>query len=124
MEQAMNNEQLIEDFGEMVIHSVVDAVFNLYDHDLKRSVKSEASETEMCELLAKLSPAEVGVLKKIALSAIKTTTHYFLWQAEQKKLDIVFQDANVADLSDGLSGELYLEDGWFAHFSKANVQST
>jgi chaperonin GroEL (HSP60 family) len=114
----MSNKEIIDNFGEIIMSNVVDPVFNLYDHDLKRSAKKETTEEEMQLLMSKLSQDDLEVIKKIVLSAIKTTTHYFLWQAEQKNLDIFFKDMNIAELSDGLTGELYLDDGWFARFSK------
>ena len=36
----------------------------------------------------------------------------------EKKEDFKFKKENLNDLSDGLSGELYTEDGWIKNYSK------
>ncbi len=36
----------------------------------------------------------------------------------QDEIELLFKKENLNDLSDGLSGELYTEDGWIKNYSK------
>ncbi len=68
------------------------------------------------------SPETVEAARDLARWATDLCVHNFLRFIEQsERFDLIVKDedrsASIRDASDGLSGELYTEDGWFARFS-------
>ncbi|MDF2859636.1 MAG: hypothetical protein K0Q87_5487 [Neobacillus sp.] len=57
---------------------------------------------------------------------VDTTLHHLLWTFEQNELiDINVANGDskqisIKEISDGLAGELYTEDGWISRFSDKN----
>ncbi|MEW8078334.1 MAG: hypothetical protein AB2748_19045 [Candidatus Thiodiazotropha endolucinida] len=80
----------------------------------------------MSKQLSAFSEDEKDVIRNVVVSSIDDVIHNFLWMLEQHEEDINLYcsadeesgSENVNELSDGLSGELYTEDGWIAKFSK------
>jgi hypothetical protein len=69
------------------------------------------------------SPETAEAARNLARWATDLCVHNFLRFLEQsERFDLVVIDddraMSIRDASDGLSGELYTEDGWFARFSK------
>jgi hypothetical protein len=60
----------------------------------------------------------------IVLNIIDRVLHNALWMFEQSadfticEKSSIDPDEDIVDLSDGLSGELYSEDGWIEKYSK------
>ena len=104
-------------FGRGLVQFVIDPVLSLFRENLVRSASAECSKHEIEQLLSKLDDKDMAVLQKVVRAAVVKTTHYFLWQAEQEKITILQNGQDIAKLSDGLSGELYLDDGWLERYS-------
>lgn len=56
------------------------------------------------------------------VAIVDTTLHHLLWTVEQEDLiEFTFKEddqiVNINEISDGLAGELYTEDGWISRFS-------
>lgn len=114
----MSIRSSLDIFGQGLVQWVIDPVLALFRDSLKRSVSTECGEQEIDRLLSKLDVQDVAVLQKIIRAAVVKTTHYLLWQAEQEKITILQNGQDIAKLSDGLSGELYLDDGWLERYSQ------
>lgn len=114
----MSTTSELDAFGKVVVERVVEPVSALFSANLKRSVSADCTSDEADRFLSKLNSEDELILQKFIHAAIVKTTHYFLWQAEQGAFDIQLNAKSVADLSDGLSGELYSDDGWLARFGK------
>ncbi len=110
----------LDNFGENFIKSVRDNT--LFDFDLIVDGKMKSQRAILLhEQIAKLDNEQVELLKFIIKTfvdkALFNSLFFFEegdWQISNpsKKIE------NLSDLSDGLSGELYTEDGWIAKFSK------
>lgn len=68
---------------------------------------------------------QLSVINQAIVSSIDDVVHNFLWMLEQHEdIDLLCGEddesakENVRDLSDGLTGEIYTEDGWIAKFSR------
>lgn len=75
------------------------------------------------ELLSTFSPEQVQFMISLFPEIIDTTLHHLLWTLEQEEDINVLVNAeenkcsNIREISDGLAGELYTEDGWISRFS-------
>lgn len=65
------------------------------------------------------------LIKDLVPEIVDTTIHNLLWTLEQEEMidvtvnvDVDGKLASLKDVSDGLAGELYTEDGWIFRFSK------
>lgn len=72
--------------------------------------------------LRPLTPEQQDLVRRAVVSSLDTALHGFLFAIqEQTDLDgpiaITVRGENVAQMSDGLQGEPFGEDGWFARFS-------
>jgi hypothetical protein len=71
-----------------------------------------------------------AIVRRELIEGIDGAIHHLLWLFEQHDVngfDVIFagtddvpisQPVSVSDLSDGLGGELYTEDGWIAKYSR------
>jgi hypothetical protein len=115
-------------FGQQLVTQVRDAAFSDADQTLERS-NTAPSRQEMLSALARFSQDDIKIVRKLVREEIDNTIHHLLWWLEREalneeqyvKVDVkvgghTFQ--NIAEVSDGLSGEYEGEEGWVALFSK------
>jgi hypothetical protein len=80
------------------------------------------------KLAAKISSISVenkSYIKELVADTIDHCLHYFLYMLEEYEDDttLIMEDEegnkfSLAEISDGLCGELYTEDGWIEKYSK------
>jgi len=119
----MKKEQVLEIFGQELIQEVRDYALSQF----KNTIEGEANTKErkkIKEAYRNLSGEDKELLNRMVFDSVDRTIHYFLWMFERSdNFKIHFVDgSNLAELSDGLSGELYTDDGWIKKFS--NYQSS
>lgn len=64
---------------------------------------------------------QISIMRRALISSIDTGIHDFLFKLQQQDeegITIVVNGKNLADISDGLHGELFTEDGWYQRFSE------
>jgi len=81
------------------------------------------SHKELQALLGTLSEAQRGLVRRAFIASLDYAIHDFLFALQEQSdndgpVRIRVRGKNVAALSDGLQGELFTEDGWYARFSK------
>jgi len=111
----MSNE--LDEFGELFMREVRDPVI----HSAKALLEGALKAPSLQELQDKLTAVghretleEYGV--KIANEAIFKVLWFFV---ENEKYRLIGPSGdNLAELSDGLHGEIFTEDGWIARFSE------
>ena len=121
----MQNDVLLDKFGRILISEVRDEAIDKLQLIFAGRIKSEAALTLHNKLNA-FSQDQKGVIRSLVISSIDDVIHNFLWMLEQHEEDIDLScgvgnesgKENVRQLSDGLPGEMYSEDGWIARFSK------
>ena len=120
----MNKSETLDIFGDLVVQSVRDATFSQFEKIKDGKLRSKSAKL-LHEKIANFKPEEMEALKSVVLDTIDSTLHHFLWLFEQnEEYDIVRyieekkKPVSLRDISDGLCGELYTEDGWIEKFSK------
>jgi hypothetical protein len=76
----------------------------------------------MQDELAHLNSRQKETFLKAITQTIDVALHDFLFALQEEDEDngirIIVDNQNIAPLSDGLHGEAYTDDGWYAKFSK------
>lgn len=90
---------------------------------LKGEIKSEIAQRLHATILAACGGNSEAILE-FTRRAIDNTIHNFMVMIEQTEaLELAVKvylerKVNLADVSDGLAGELYAKDGWIESFSR------
>ena len=72
--------------------------------------------------IGSLESEEKEILKKACIESIDSGLHDFLFALQEasdnnENIKFLVNGKNIAELSDGLQGELFSEDGWFSKYS-------
>ena len=122
------NQEVLDHFGEVLMKNVRDYTINQWDRDFERSKIVVKLDQLISEKFKDFKPKQMESVKWLIPRIVDTTIHYFLWMFEQEEnIDIaVTLDGEyierLQDISDGLCGELYTEDGWISRFSKERYE--
>ena len=74
---------------------------------------------ELHDLLSQFSIEQQSIIKKLIIESVDNTIFNFLFMFEENEdKKILVSDININEISDGLSGELFSDDGWISRFSK------
>lgn len=116
-------DRLLEKFGRVLMAEVRDDAIDKYEAIVAGQMRS-APALELSKELLSLNHDQLSLVRKIVLSSIDDVVHNVLWMLEQHEgeIELNFSDgpnkANLSEISDGLCGEIYGEDGWIARYSK------
>ena len=72
--------------------------------------------------IVSLEDEEKEILKKACIESLDSGLHDFLFALQEasnnnENIKFLVNGKNIAELSDGLQGELFTEDGWFSKYS-------
>ena len=120
----MTKNELLEAFGQTVISEVRDEAIEKYQMISTGNLKSEVA-LDLHKQIACFTEEQQAIIRKLVVNSIDDVMHNFLWMLEQHADDIELsyssedgcRKENINELSDGLSGEIYSEDGWIDNFS-------
>ena len=115
----------LDEFGKEYIHQVRDRVITKYLMTKSGKMKSAECQSIHKQLL-KLNPDQIKLVDQIVSDIIETQLHHCLFMFEASTTwAIVKKDSaknvdldHLTQVSDGLAGELYSDEGWIAKFSK------
>ena len=112
------SEQRLDFFGELLMNRVRDEAI----YDWERIIEGQTKAKESIEIHNSLSDKEKDLIRRLVPKVVDTKLHHLLWTLEQDdSLELLVNDGtkkeNIAEISDGLTGELYTEDGWIYRFS-------
>ncbi|WP_424407738.1 hypothetical protein [Pasteurella sp. PK-2025] len=108
----------LEEFGKVYIDDVRDRTILLLENILKGQVNAPRFK-DLQENLNQLGVEEIELIKYITISLIDNTLHNTLCLFEEyPEYELISDGENIIDLSDGLSAELYTDDGWIKKYSK------
>lgn len=119
----MTNDKLLEKFGQILMTEVRDEAIEKYEMIVSGRMKSTPA-IEFNKKLSALSDDQLSLIREVVVNSIDDVIHNFLWMVEQHEDDVELicsegaSKANMNEVSDGLSGEIYTDDGWIALFSK------
>jgi len=124
----MNNEHL-DYFGRILIKNVRDEAIEHWDNILTGKMKGQESQKIHQDIINNINKEQIELLQNLLPQVVDTTLHYLLWTIEQEvsiKLSIHLDQSpplELRNISDGLPGELYSEDGWICRFSGRKPRS-
>lgn len=110
-------------FGRILMEEVRDRAIRQMDMILSGHMKSE-SAGKTREVLRGYSEEDIEALKWLLPQVVDKALHHLLWTLERDEaINVTVSVGSKAsetlrEISDGLCGELYGEDGWIALYSK------
>ena len=109
----------LDDVGRSLMDFVRDGVLADMNHILAGTAK--APELQDLSAAAIANPDQ-DMLQTLVRQSVDDTIHHLLWWLEQPDCPVRLMTRDgrdLAEISDGLPGELYSDRGWIARFSKA-----
>lgn len=116
----MNDENELDSFGKILMEGLRDSSINYFDMLSEGKWKAPDLQTLQTDLKI-FNEEQISIMRRALISSIDTGIHDFLFklqQQEEEGIAIVVNGKNLADISDGLHGELFTEDGWYQRFSE------
>ncbi|MBD5135552.1 MAG: epimerase [Lachnospiraceae bacterium] len=115
-------KDLLSYFGEMLINEVRDRTIRGFDMRITGKMKDESSK-KLFEKVQQMSDEQRLVIEKIIPQIVDLSIHNMLCMIEENaNIDMQVENEIISELSDGLAGELYTEDGWIQRFSKQRYE--
>lgn len=118
----MEKEEILNQFGKDFIKSVRDNSLFVFEGIVSGHMKSR-TDRELHEAIKNLKNEDVELLRQIVYKMVDSTIHNTLFFFEQDIDDWKISNpernaTSLADISDGLCGELYSEEGWIEKYSE------
>ncbi|MCL1992124.1 MAG: hypothetical protein FWG66_04170 [Spirochaetes bacterium] len=122
----MKAGKIVEDFGALFIDRVWDNTVDTMGMIIDGKMKSERAQKLYAKINA-LDDNAKGVIKEVIMEAIGQNTFNVLQFFEEEEEYIIGFNGeegitDLKELSDGLAGELYSEDGWIEKYSKTKIE--
>lgn len=113
---------ILNEFGKIFINEVRDRTIRVYDKRIDGKMKDACSQ-ELYSEVYKLNDSQRQLLEKIIPQVVDLCIHNMMCMFEEHEdMELRISGENISDISDGLSGELYTEDGWIQKYSKQRYE--
>jgi len=110
----------LDNFGQIIIKNLFDKGINRFADLKDRKLKSE-SAIDISNKLDQFSKEQLVIIEKLVINIMLSSTHDFLFSVQNDDdLKVFLDEFNVAEISDGLHGELFGNEGWIRKFSYYN----
>lgn len=115
-----NNET--DFFGEILMHDVRDRTISIWRKYLDGTMKGETA-IRVAKMIDKISDSEKEKFKELIPLIVNESIYNTLQMFEQNDNVILKviqnnEEINLTQISDGLSGELFSDDGWIKKYSE------
>ncbi len=109
----------LEKLGKVIAEDLRDSALNRY-LDLESGLIASDVAKELSKKIGQLSDDQKSLVRKIITDCVDVGVHDFLFAIGESRenVEIHVNGKNVTELSDGLQGEIFTEDGWFEIFSQ------
>jgi len=111
----------VDKFGKLLVTQLRDNAIDFFDLAARGHWRAPALQ-ELQQELAQQSPDQIDLIRRCVIQAVDHGIHDFLvGLVEANEFDdvrVLVDGENVVELSDGLHGEPFTEDGWIAKFGK------
>lgn len=108
----------LENFGEVFIDEVRDNTIDIFEKMLDGKMKGLTAQV-VHDKISDFNEQQKDTILWILSKVVDQCMHNMLFMVENhKEINILYNSENIANISDGLSGELYTEDGWIEKYSK------
>ena len=115
-------EDLLSSFGEVFINDVRDRTIRNFDMIIAGKMRDESSQ-KLSETINQMSIEHRQLIDRIVPHIVDLCIHNMLCMVEgHDNIDILIESQSISEISDGLSGELYTEDGWIQKYSKQRYE--
>ncbi len=109
----------LDKFGRLIVEGLRDGALNRYlefESDWGASDAFKRSSKELSEF----SESQRTFIRGLLTDCVDVGIHEFLCSIEEQNdsIKILVEGQSISDLSDGLQGEIFTEDGWFERFSQ------
>lgn len=128
----MSEKEKLDSFGELLISQVRDRSIEQWENMLTGQLKSKRAVNVYEEAQLKLDGPALEMVTGLVNQIVDSTLHNFLSLIEQEeKIKLLFKgsgceedtgEVDIKEISDGLAGELYTEDGWILKYSKKSFR--
>lgn len=120
----MNNQRVLDKFGRIYMDFVRDNVLEGMEQIIVGKYKGDTGQILQQKIKQNI-PDHDELLKEIVSSAVDKCLHYTLYMLEeyQDEMEFLVNDEqgnkeSLVEISDGICGELYTEDGWIEKYSR------
>jgi hypothetical protein len=112
----------LDTFGEFLVAKFRDAAIDHSDGLLASHWKAPGLQSLQADL-RRLTDEQRAVVRRCVIAAVDSGLHDFLFALQEEhdaggRIAVLVDGRPVAAESDGLHGEPYSAEGWFARFSK------
>jgi hypothetical protein len=121
------NDPALNKFGELLIKNVRDKTVRDWERIINGEGKGKTAQAVLHQI-GSFNTEQREVLLKLVPQIVDTALHHLLFTAEQEQnLKLIMhcgdKDQNLREISDGLAGELYGNQGWIARFGEKNTDN-
>lgn len=120
----LKDQQILEEFGQTLMEKVRDSCYTQFEKILLGQIHSK-SAILLHDSINAFDTEDVESLRLVVRDTIDSAIHHFLWMIEQyEEYDLIKYThdkdkfVSLRDISDGLCGELYADNGWIEKYSK------
>lgn len=111
----------LEAFGEIFINEVRDRTVRIFDKRVD-GIMNDTGSQDLYKEVQLLNDPQRKLIHKIISQVTDLSLHNMLCMFEEHgEVELVMNGENITEASDGLSGELYTEDGWIKKYSKQRL---
>ena len=115
----------LDKFGHLLMRNVRDEAIIDWEMIIDGRMEGDLAE-KIREVLRNVSETDKNVLLQLIPGVVDTVLHHLLWTTEQQsdlQVGIKIDDRieELRNISDGLPGELYTDDGWIARYSREDT---
>jgi len=112
----------LDDFGKMLMDRVRDDTISSVDQMLDGTMKGITAQN-IQEKIKAFDKEQMETVEWLIPQVVDLCLHNMLWMVEQEEeITLLYQGAELREESDGLSGELYTEDGWIQKYSSQRYE--
>jgi hypothetical protein len=118
----MESKQSLDIFGEFLVKNLRDKGIGNAETLLSNKSKSPSNLKIQTEI-GQFNEPQKDLIKEIVIKSIDVAIHDFLFSLQEltdfeNNIQISVNGKNIVELSDGIHGESYSENGWNAKFSE------
>lgn len=108
---------VLDEFGRIFITETRDISIRNMDKMIDGTMKGDGTKVIQDKII-NFTDEQKEILKFIVSQTVDNVLDSFLFMVEQHEdIGLLYDNINLNEESDGLSGELYTEDGWIEKYS-------
>lgn len=118
----MKSDPILDEVGKLFVSNFVDKPLDTFHSQV--AGKGRAPDLQAYRrALGQLDSRTIKLMEHAIRESLVQGIHDFLFALKQRTefendIHLLVNGKNIVDLSDGIHGELFTEDGWLSRFSK------